>query len=252
MRQRINIIELLAKVSKVDEAQARCPADTARRRMAEIDQRKTKRLKIQAERISTRRRKTVTEPSVAEVYSPPRLTKIAQEHGLHALWALDLTGHDPDDGLPWDFRDPAKREKVMLMLKRDRPGLIILGPPCSCFSAIQWFYNYDHCSVASARAKIGEGMEHLAFAVRLCHEQLKAGRHFVLEHPVAARSWSLQTMRWLERKEGVKKITFVFLRVGDGRRRSKRSCPDPEADLHPHIIRRDCQRNGGASMRGDT
>ena len=53
------------------------------------------------------------------------------------------------------------REKVMSMLRRYRPGLIILGPSCSCFSAIQWFYNYDHCSVASARAKIGEGMVHL-------------------------------------------------------------------------------------------
>ena len=135
--------------------------------MAESDRRKTRQLKVQAKRISTRRRKTVTEPSVAEIYSPPRLTMIAREHGLHALWALDLTGHDPDDGSPWDFRDPSKREKGMSVLKRDRPGLIILGPPCFCFSAIQRFYNYDHCPVASAKAKIGECMEHLAFAVRL-------------------------------------------------------------------------------------
>ena len=77
MRQRINIIELLAKVTKVDEAQARCSADTAGRIMAEIDRRKTRQLKVQAERICTRRRKTGTGPSVVEIFSAPRLTKIA-------------------------------------------------------------------------------------------------------------------------------------------------------------------------------
>ena len=37
-----------------------------------------------------------------EVYSPPRITKMAIEMGLHPAWALDLTVMDAEDGMPWD------------------------------------------------------------------------------------------------------------------------------------------------------
>ena len=39
----------------------------------------------------------------AEVYSPPRITKIASDMGLRPAWALDLTTVDPADGQTWDF-----------------------------------------------------------------------------------------------------------------------------------------------------
>ena len=38
---------------------------------------------------------------VAEVYSPPRATRMAEAVGLRAGWALDLTTYD-DDGRPWE------------------------------------------------------------------------------------------------------------------------------------------------------
>ena len=50
---------------------------------------------------------------VAEVYSPPRITKKAEELGMKAGWALDLTCMDEDDGKPWDFNDEKKRRKAV-------------------------------------------------------------------------------------------------------------------------------------------
>ena len=57
-------------------------------------------------------------------------------------------------------------------------------------------------------------MTHLAFAVQLCMEQLKGKRHFVFEHPVAARSWGLDTLKQLQHQAGVEKVTFDFCALG--------------------------------------
>ena len=46
---------------------------------------------------------------VAEIVSPPRVTKQACKFDLRPGFALDLTTNDPADGKPWDFRDPIKR-----------------------------------------------------------------------------------------------------------------------------------------------
>ena len=40
--------------------------------------------------------------AIAEVYSPPRVTKMAETMGIRAGWALDLITQD-EDGRPWDF-----------------------------------------------------------------------------------------------------------------------------------------------------
>ena len=53
---------------------------------------------------------------VAEIFSPPRVTKQAYKFDLRPGFALDLTTNDPVDGKPWDFRDPVKRERE---LRRD-------------------------------------------------------------------------------------------------------------------------------------
>ena len=40
---------------------------------------------------------------ISEVYSPLRVTAMAEKMGLQAGWALDLAEVDADDGMPWDF-----------------------------------------------------------------------------------------------------------------------------------------------------
>ena len=52
---------------------------------------------------------------ICEVYSPPRVTAMAEKMGLNVGWAPDLTVSDPDDGLRWDFCSKAKRDKALLI-----------------------------------------------------------------------------------------------------------------------------------------
>jgi hypothetical protein len=60
------------------------------------------------------RAKTHTKATVAEVYSPPRVTKAATllpSLGIEPGAALDITTYD-DCGKPWDFSNPAMRSKA--------------------------------------------------------------------------------------------------------------------------------------------
>ena len=92
---------MLARVTTVTDEQARCSLEVARNIMADIDRKKSRQLRHGTVGHSMGRR-TCPSKTVAEAYSPPRVTKLAREHGLTPMWALDLTEHDPDDGLPWD------------------------------------------------------------------------------------------------------------------------------------------------------
>ena len=56
---------------------------------------------------------------VSEVYSPPRVTARAEQFGIQAGFALDLTVPDPEDGNPWDFSVRSKREKCKRMVQEE-------------------------------------------------------------------------------------------------------------------------------------
>ena len=62
---------------------------------------------------------------VSEIYSPPRVTGLAEEMGLVRGMALDLSVPDPDDGKPWDFNDPSKRSKALKLVVSTRTLLFI-------------------------------------------------------------------------------------------------------------------------------
>ena len=77
---------------------------------------------------------------VSEIYSAPRVTDAARRHARFGILpgiALDLTGTDEDDGLPWDFNDHRKREKAERLLDEQRPILLICSPMCTAFCNIQ-------------------------------------------------------------------------------------------------------------------
>ena len=65
---------------------------------------------------------------VSELYSPPRVTAMAEKMGMIPGFALDLTVRDPEDGMPWDFDDPKKREKAEKMVKGKSSLLIVVSP----------------------------------------------------------------------------------------------------------------------------
>ena len=55
--------------------------------------------KAERQKIKASRKKT--DNDVSEIYSPPRITTVAESTGLRPGWALDLTVNKPD-GTPWD------------------------------------------------------------------------------------------------------------------------------------------------------
>ena len=68
---------------------------------------------------------------VMEVYSRPRLTKVASGHGLRLGAALDLlTGRD--------FNKASDRNEALEMVRTQQPSLLMLSPYCAPFSQLQY------------------------------------------------------------------------------------------------------------------
>ena len=74
--------------------------------LSDLDESYTRKLRRRARKVvmgtGRRSQRKPRKPSrgVGEAYCPPRLTEVAHEYGLEAKFALDLTVHDPQDGLP--------------------------------------------------------------------------------------------------------------------------------------------------------
>ena len=151
---------------------------------------------------------------IAEAYSPPRMTLMAEEFGLRAQWALDLTEYDRDDGEPCEFNVEAKRNKALELLHRDRPDMLMLGPTCAPFSSLNLGWNYDKMTIGNAQSMIEDGMRHLAFATQLSIWQVKHSRYFALEHPASAASWDTEVLALLRSMKGVVEVEFDFCALG--------------------------------------
>ena len=81
-----------------------------------------------------RERRAASRRTVSEMYSPPRVTRaISSMPGCDLIpgFALDLTCLDPDDGMPWDFDVPAKRDKAMRKVRTEKPAMIIGSVMCT-------------------------------------------------------------------------------------------------------------------------
>ncbi len=149
--------------------------------------------KLNVDRGNHRHRRTARQDvqkfdkAVAEVYSPPRITRMAKQMGLSTAWALDLTENDPDDGQPWDLSKPEKRKKAMQLQDRDKPLMVIASPMCGPFSTLQNL-NLKKVDPEERRKAIAEAILHLRFTAILCNRQARDGRLFMAEHPVGAAS----------------------------------------------------------------
>ena len=151
---------------------------------------------------------------IAEMYSPPRMVKLARQLGLRDGWSLDLTREDPDDGKPWDFGTEEKRKKAMKMVDVDKPLMLVLSPMCGPFSRLNILFNYPRAEPEKVREAIKEGLMHLKFVMELCAKQHREGRFFLFEHPVAATSWMAQCVQAVESMEGVHRVNFDFCTLG--------------------------------------
>ena len=73
---------------------------------------------------------------ISEVYSPPRVSIMAEEMGLLGGFALDLTAPGPD-GRAWDFTKTGHEARAIGLVNRRRPYLLVGSPPCTAYSNLQ-------------------------------------------------------------------------------------------------------------------
>ena len=74
--------------------------------------------------------------TVSEIYSPPRVTRMASllpSLKLLPGYAFDITQNDPDDGMPWDFDIAEKRAKAQRLLNEQRPLFLVGSPMCTAW-----------------------------------------------------------------------------------------------------------------------
>ena len=114
---------------------------------------------------------------VSEVFTAvQRIIKEAKKKGHSVGSALSLeTG--------WNFLNRLDQKACKRVIAKEKPYLLVLAFPCGPWSALMRL-NPAH-DLAQKRA---EGIQLIRFALELAEEQLKQGRHFLLENPLTAEA----------------------------------------------------------------
>ena len=85
------------------------------------------------------------------------------------------------------------QQEALAYLKRVRPGLVVVAPPCTMWSSLQHF-GRGRSKVElelnpEFRRKMDEARELLRFACLVCRQCYNMGGVFVFEQPWQASSW---------------------------------------------------------------
>ena len=131
---------------------------------------------------------------VVELFSPPRVTKVAKELGLRAGLAMDLTNG-------WDFSIEKHKQAAEKYIKLVKPWIVIGSPECRMFSQMQnlakKYWNEDK------EKMMNEAKEHIRFVMRMYKLQWESGRYFLHEHPAEASSWYMKEVQDMMTLDGV-------------------------------------------------
>ena len=155
-----------------------------------------------------------------ELFSPPRVTPIARDHGLR----VD-TSQIFDLKHGWDVRKKAHRVKFRKFRKDRKPRMLMASPECRAFT--QWRHlNRKHMSEQTLKRDLEEGHLQWNFSLEAARDQLADGLHFGLEHPQGAETWELPQTQKLLARDDVALMTFdqcaFGLRVQEGSDRLSR------------------------------
>ena len=127
-------------------------------------------------------------------------------------WSIDLSEPDPITGRKYDLRDRGDQQRVLNLLERDRPYMVMLSPPCTIFSHL---LNLNPAKgSAEWRAKYNESMELLRFSMKIARRQHRSGRYFAFEHPDRASSWWESTVADIWNLPGVERVYLDMCAFG--------------------------------------
>ncbi len=139
--------------------------------------------------------------TIGEVFSVPRFTARAQQHGLQAARAFDIELGD-------DFLDPKKRQKCIQHLRDEEYGLVTVSSPCTLFSNLQFLAlgrSKSECFKDPVfMAKYKDALTLLTFGVTVCQLQHASNRYYLFEQPWSASSWKTIAVKRLINLPGVR------------------------------------------------
>jgi hypothetical protein len=155
---------------------------------------------------------TLGPAKVAELYSPPRVTATLPRLGLVAGSTFDL--HADESGVVWDFTKARDRKRAWERLRAEEPFLVVGSPPCTMFSRLQLNLNASKMGKVQWERRRREAEVLLIFAVAVYALQVRAGRHFLHEHPETATSWRHPAIVKLRAKPGVDAVVAHMCQFG--------------------------------------
>ena len=154
-----------------------------------------------------------TNVDISEVYSFPRVAKIAAERrGLSTGTSFDITTVD-ENGIPWDLSKPDVQERCMARVKKEKPGLLIGSPMCRDWSQIMNI-NWPRMSQEERDKRMKEARMHLRFVCILYILQDGEGRYLVHEHPQGAGSWNEDVIEYTRDYTGAEILTVDQCQYG--------------------------------------
>ena len=144
-----------------------------------------------------------------ERFCPPRVCKRALECGLRRGWSLDAKCSHPVTEMPWDLGDEKVQAKWWKMLRRDKPLVVGLSPPCTLFSAL---LNLRETSIPEDEMK--RAIAHVRLCVDVAKYQISKKRSFYFEQSLTATSWSMPELDSLRQHEEVESVTVHMCAFG--------------------------------------
>ena len=105
--------------------------------------------------------------------------------------------------------EPKTQAKVWKMLRRDKPLVVGLSPPCTLFSSLQ---NLRKSDIPADELEVA--MACVRFCVEVALFQISRGRLFHFEHPLTATSWSMPELDDLRCRNEVEDVTVHMCAFG--------------------------------------
>lgn len=146
-------------------------------------------------------------PAFLELFTPPQMPPLFSKlHPEAVTLSLDLTNG-------WNALLPKNQSRVMQRLETHNPHSVIMSPPCVAFSALQNLNAAFQASV-KGRQQWTDGVAMIKFCVKVALWQIRHQRHFVIEHPKGASSWSLQVLQKLIANAATQLVCTDFCQFG--------------------------------------
>ena len=154
------------------------------------------------------RRRHSAQTDLIEIFSAPRVIPHAVRQGLRTTTPtnLDVTEN-------WDATTVIGRDKLEDILRRLKPWMTILKPPCTPFLDMFGLNERMQDSQGQVRTQ-GNALELLEVTMCVALTQHQTGRKFLFEHPANASSWNTQMVSLVTGLGGVMLITVDLCTLG--------------------------------------